>query len=244
MNPHVLMLPGNMCDDRLWKPLADLLASEGIGVRVGSLSDQCTIEEMALAMLTKHHGPLIPVGFSMGAIVALEMARQARSRIAALGLIALNAGADLPERSAARPRQQAAVRDGELERIVAQELKPNYLAEARRDDTALRKLLMDMAIALGPDVFVRQSEALRTRRDLKPLLPTLRMPVLLACGAEDALCPPDWHQQWARMIGRSAILKVIDGAGHMVPLEQPQLLADSIIPWLSLNLVRECPTLS
>ena len=231
--PPILLLPGNMCDARLWASVGGALTGAGRDWRVGDLSRQSSIGAMAADMLAQHHGALVPVGFSMGAIVALEMARQALGRIAAIGLIALNASADLPERAANRPRQQAEVRAGRLAAVVADELKPNYLATANRGDAGLRALTMEMAMSLGEEVFIRQSEALRLRGDLRQVLPELTVSVFLACGAEDRLCPPEWHRRWAEAIGAHASLHVIAGAGHLLPLERPARLAEALIPWLN-----------
>ena len=163
----------------------------------------------------------------MGAIVALAMAARAPDRIAGAALIGLNACADLPERAAHRPVQQAEVRAGGLERVLVEELKPNYLAAARRGDRALLDLVRDMGMALGPDVFVRQSEALRTRPDLTSALAELDAPVALLCGAEDSLCPPAWHERWRRT-AREATLTVFADCGHMLPLEAPGALIGAI----------------
>jgi pimeloyl-ACP methyl ester carboxylesterase len=230
---RLLLLPGNMCDARLWAPLGARLDAAGIGWSVGDLATQESIGAMAADMLAPHEGMLLPVGFSMGAIAAVEMARQAPERIAAMALLGFNATADLPERAVIRPRQQADVRAGRLAQVIADELKPHYLAAANRDNEALRTLTMAMAMELGPDVFVRQSEALRTRADLTPVLPTLKMPMLLGCGAEDRLCPPEWHARWRAMIGPRAQVRVFADAGHLLPLEQPDALADVLIGWLA-----------
>ncbi|RVT41997.1 alpha/beta fold hydrolase [Sphingobium algorifonticola] len=228
----LLLLPGNMCDARLWAGLQARLAQAGHDSRVGDLSRQSTIADMAADMLDETPGVVIPVGFSMGAIVALEMMRQAPARLAAIGLLALNASADLPERAAVRPRQQSDVRSGGLAEVVADELKPHYLAQAQAQDSALRALVLDMALGLGPDVFVRQSEALRTRADLRPVLGGITRPAFVACGDEDRLCSPEWHRDWAARIGPAASLHVIPNAGHLLPLEQPDALADALIAWL------------
>lgn len=197
---------------------------------------------MAEAVLAAEATPVVVVGFSMGAIVAAEIARRAPDRVTALGLIAFNASADLPERAAARPRQQAEVRAGHLAALVAEELKPNYLAEKNRGDAALLGPVMDMALALGPKAFIAQSEALRLRGDLRPALPAFAMPILLACGDEDQLCPPAWHRAWAAAIGSGARLAVIAGAGHLLPLERPDALADALLGWLSEEV--RCPVAS
>jgi pimeloyl-ACP methyl ester carboxylesterase len=139
----------------------------------------------------------------------------------------------LPERAAVRPRQQAEVRAGRLDAIVADELKPNYLADVNRGDASLLGTVMQMARAVGAQAFVAQSEALRLRDDLRPALPQLAMPVFLACGSEDRLCPPEWHRTWASMIGTNARFDEIAGAGHLLPLEQPDCLAESLLGWLA-----------
>jgi pimeloyl-ACP methyl ester carboxylesterase len=238
----VLLIPGNMCDERLWHPVAGQLAAAGHTVRHAPRLDQSTIGAMADAVLSVVEEPVTAIGFSMGAIVAAEMARRAPSRIAALGLVAFNASADLPERAAVRPRQQQDVRAGRLAEIVADELKPNYLAAANRGDAAMLQTVMEMALALGPDAFVAQSEALRLRDDLRPGLPALAMPVLLACGSEDRLCPPEWHRRWAEMIGPNARFSEIHGAGHLLPLERPHALAEALLGWLAEE--TSCPTRS
>lgn len=222
-----ILLPGNMCDARLWvQAVRDTLP----GAIDADTTRDDTIMAMARRALALTDGPVLPVGFSMGAIVALEMARQAPERIAGLVLLDANASADLPERAVVRPRQQADVRAGRLEEVVVGELKPNYLARAKRRDRALLDLLRAMALDLGPEVFVAQSEALRTRADLRDVLPQLDVPVLVACGAEDALCPPAWHEAMAAG-ARHTTLHVVPDAGHMLPLEQPQRLAGIIAEW-------------
>ncbi len=230
-----ILIPGNMCDARLWRGgggvLPDTLAAHGIDVRDADTAHDDSIAAMATRALALTEGPLLPIGFSMGAIVALDMARQAPERIAGLVLMGLNADADLPERAAHRPAQQAEVGAGGLERVLVEELKPNYLARARRDDAPLLDLLRDMGMALGPEVFVAQSEALRLREDLRPVLPGLRVPVLLMCGAEDELVPPDWHRRWADAIA-GVQLQIVAGAGHMLPLEDPRAMAATISDWL------------
>ena len=230
-----ILLPGNMCNARLWSGGGDLLRST-LGERSmvcahADLARDDSIAAMANRALGTIDGPVLAIGFSMGAIVAVEMAVQAPERIIGLVLAGYNATADLPERAAIRPLQQAEVRAGGLERVLVEELKPNYLAQCNRDDPGLLTLLRDMGMGLGEDVFVRQSEALRMRQDRRPALRELTVPVLYLCGLEDGLCPPDWHRQWAAMTA-GARLEMVAGAGHMLPLEQPQAFVEAIGQWL------------
>lgn len=222
-----VLVPGNMCDHRLWPP--EIRAVLPGAVDADTTRDS-SIEGMARRTLGSAAGPLLAVGFSMGGIVALEMVRIAPERIAGVILVDTNASADLPERAAVRPGQQRRALEGELERLVVEELKPNYLASQNRQNQSLLDLLLRMALDLGEEVFVAQSEALRTRRDLRGVVAGLRLPILLACGREDRLCPPEWHERLAKG-ARNATLTIIDGAGHMLPLEQPERLARAIVQW-------------
>lgn len=231
MQPTPVLLPGNMCDARLW---TNELRSVVSGAIDADLTQDDSIQAMAERALAATDGELLAVGFSMGAIVAVEMAVQAPERIVGLVLSGYNATADLPERAAHRPMQQVEVRAGGLERVLVEELKPNYLAAQNREDNSLLRLLRDMGMDLGADVFVRQSEALRLRADRRDAIAALHMPVLYLCGEEDTLCPPAWHQIWANLTPKSQF-KEISGAGHMLPLEAPKAFAATIENWLAIN---------
>ncbi len=223
-----ILLSGNMCDARLW---ADAVRAVLPGAADAVLTQDDSIPELAARALAHIDGPMLAVGFSMGAIVAVEMWCQAPARFAGLVLLGYNATADLPERAAHRPVQQAEVRAGGLERVLVEELKPNYLGTARRGDSALLDLLRHMGVGLGADVFVAQSEALRLRADRVAALPGITVPVLYGCGAEDTLCPPAWHRRW-QSLTPDARFAEFAGAGHMLPLEAPEALAATLSDWL------------
>ena len=234
-----VLLPGNMCDARLWRggdgALIEMLRDHDFAnVCDADLTSDESIAAMASRALAATTGELLPIGFSLGAIVAVEMAVQAPERIAGLVLAGYNATADLPERASHRPVQQDEVRAGGLERVLIEELKPNYLAAQNRGDNALLDLLLAMGIALGEDVFVRQSEALRLRADRQATIAALTMPVLYMCGGEDTLCPPSWHRDWAALT-LDAHFDEIAGAGHMLPLEAPRAFTHKIEQWLTRN---------
>jgi pimeloyl-ACP methyl ester carboxylesterase len=230
MATTVVLLPGNMCDEQLWRELPPDLFGDAPVIHA-DLTQDPTIRAMAARALKSAAGPLLPVGFSMGAIVAVEMARIAPKRVAGLILSSYNAAADLPERAARRPLQQSEAAVGGLARLLVEELKPNYLAACHRNDPALLDILLEMGMSLGAEVFIRQSEALRSRADRRKLLTKLNVPVLFACGLEDQLCLPEWHRQWMAAVPGSR-LALVAGAGHMLPLEQPDAFARAISQWL------------
>jgi pimeloyl-ACP methyl ester carboxylesterase len=63
--------------------------------------------------------------------------------------------------------------------------------------------------------------------DLTSDLNKIKTPTLVLCGAEDKMTPPDFSRQIAAGID-GAKLRLIEDAGHMVMLEQPELFNEAI----------------
>lgn len=219
-----------MCDRRLWRDLGAINSFPHVYATINGLD---RIDLLARNLLDTIPGPIVPIGFSMGAIVALMLAKLAPERVLGLILSSTNCTADLPERSAARLTQQAQVRGGDLEKVVRDELKPHYLSpatqgERRRD---ILDLTLAMGLDLGPETFLRQSEALRTRPGLCDVLGSFAGPSLIIAGSDDTLCPPAWHMAMAARHRRASYVEIAD-AGHLVPLEQPAAFTAAIEDWL------------
>lgn len=225
-----LLLPGHMCDARLWSRVIPNLARNGIGAVSVDFGDGGTISEIARYVLNGAPEAFVAVGFSMGGIVALEIARQAPERLLGLVLADTNPGPDLLDRASARLGQQQRVRSGALRNVVLEDLKPQYFGASGERCVDIRELVLAMALDLGADVFLRQSEALRHRPDARPVLSGIRCPTLLVCGAEDALCPPAWHFTMAEDISRARVA-IVEGAGHMLPLERPDEFSAILVDW-------------
>lgn len=228
---QLVFLPGHLCDERAWRPVAELLHARGHAVAHARLDDDDDVNAMARRALDTCEGPLVAIGFSMGAIVALAMHRAAPERIEALCLANINAGPDLPERTAARLNQQQAVRSGQLRAVVREQLIPHYFAAASPRRDQFEALCIDMAEAVGSAAFIRQSEALRVRPDARPGLAKIACPALVIAAEEDRLCPPEWHRATAAAIP-GASLRMIGGASHMALLEQSAEMAGMIGDWL------------
>ena len=110
------------------------------------------------------------------------------------------------------------------------EMKPSYLSDGPNRG-AILDLCMAMATDLGPDVFLRQSQALMDRPDQSVTLTAYTGKGLVLCGQEDRLCPVERHQLMHDLLPDSA-LEIIEGAGHLPTLEQPQKTTAALIRWL------------
>ncbi len=189
-----------------------------------------TMEALASDLLANAPPRFAIAGLSMGGILAMEVLRQAPDRVAGLALMDTNPLAELDEVKARRAPQIAAAEAGNLYRVMREEMKPNYLTDGPRR-TAILDLCMDMAMDLGPQVFVNQSKALRDRRDQTETLRAFTGPALILCGRDDLLCPVERHELMHELIPQST-LEIIENAGHLPTLEQSEETTAALSRWL------------
>lgn len=227
MTPLVL-IPGMMCDARMWGGLPAALHPRPVIHALPIGAD--TIAAMAAEVLRTAPPRFSLGGLSMGGIVAMEVLAQAPERVERLALLDTNPRAEVPEVQIRRGPQIERALSGGLRAVIRDEMKPNYLApgEGRQ---AILDLCMDMALNLGPDVFARQSRALRDRLDQTATLAGFRGPALVLMGAEDRLCPRGRHDQMHTLMPQSRLV-VIEGAGHLPPLERPEETQAALRRWL------------
>lgn len=229
MSLPLIMVPGMMCDARLFAPQIRAIQPHR-AVQVAEVTGADRIAALAHAILDSAPPRFALAGLSMGGIVAMEVVAQAPDRVAGLALLDTNHLAETEAVTARRLPQMARVRSGELAAVMRDEMKPNYLANgtAQRDILAL---CAAMALGLGPEVFLRQSRALMTRRDQSRTLAAYPGPALVLCGRQDRLCPPERHVAMHALLMRGR-LAVIEGAGHLPCLEQPDITTRHLLDWL------------
>ncbi len=225
----VVMIPGMMCDERIFAHQIEELGTD-TEVYIADISKYSSIQELASDVLENSPPKFFLVGHSMGGIVAMEMCSQEPDRIEKLVIMDSNPKPELEETKLKREPQIKNVISGNLAQVMKEEMKPNYLADSYKQKDILNTC-MEMALTLGPEVFVRQSRALQDRDDQQSTLKDLNIPVLIMCGAEDKLCSLERHELMHNIINDSKLEVVMD-AGHMPTLEQPQKTTEVIKSWL------------
>ncbi|NKB26237.1 MAG: alpha/beta fold hydrolase [Rhodobacteraceae bacterium] len=230
MREPLVLLPGMMCDGRLFAPQIAAFSSER-AVMVAPLTGADTMQALAGAILAIAPPRFALAGLSMGGIVAMEMFRQAPERISRLALLDTNALADPPENAPVRQAQVKQALGGGLRNVMRDEMKPNYLSDGPDRDRIL-DLCMQMAEDLGPKVFADQSAAIQHRPDQRQTLKSVAVPTLILCGEDDRLCPLARHELMHDLIEGSR-LAVIPGAGHLPTLENPEPTNRKLNEWLT-----------
>lgn len=218
----LVLLPGMMCDGRLFKQMPPH--------RCLAISQYDTVQALAADVLQKTPESFALGGLSMGGIVAMEVIRQAPDRVTRLCLMDTNCEAETDPIKAMRQPQIDKALAGQLDSVMRDEMKPNYLADGPRHADVL-DLCMEMALELGPEVFARQSAALRDRPDQKQTLERWDKPTLILTGAQDRLCPLHRHELMAELMPQ-ATLTVIQDAGHLPTLERPNETHAALKRWL------------
>jgi pimeloyl-ACP methyl ester carboxylesterase len=224
----LVLIPGMMCDARMWGGIASALFPREVGHVIPVAGE--TVGALAAEVLAAAPERFALAGLSMGGIVAMEVLRQVPDRVERLALLDTNPLAEASEVRARREPQIARALSGGLASVMRDEMKPNYLAPGP-DKTAILDLCLDMALALGPQVFARQSLALRNRADQQATLAAFTGPALVLMGEADTLCPMDRHTLMHRQMPQSRLV-LVPGAGHLPPLENPNATLAALVRWL------------
>jgi pimeloyl-ACP methyl ester carboxylesterase len=227
--PAILLLPGLLCDASVWSAQIDALRPYA-HVLVADFSQHDSLEGMARSALAMTEGPIIAIGHSMGARVAMEMAHLAPERIEKLALI--DTGID-SRRDGEEAKRQVLVDLAFTEGMeaLADRWLPPMLHVDRVEDQALLAPLKEMVMRATPEQHQRQIRALLNRPNLLPRLSDIGCPTLVMVGRQDRWSPLAQHEEMAARIP-NAELVVIEDSGHMTLLEQPDQVSRALLRWL------------
>lgn len=225
----LILLPGLLCDDALWQYQLSALG-EFAAPAVADLTCSESIAGMAAAVLAAAPPRFALAGLSMGGYVAFEVWRQAPGRVLRLALLDTSARADADVQ---RERRRGLIELASLGRFkgVTPQLLPLLLHPANLREPFIG-IVTEMAERIGHDAFVRQETAILGRPDSRPSLATITVPTLVICGVEDRLTPPGLAEEIAAGIPEAELV-LIEGAGHLSTLEQPEPVNRAMIEWLT-----------
>ncbi len=194
------LLPGRTCAPDLY-PFGDDLSDWAVGALSMTNSDR-----------------IVVVGCSVGGSCALEIARLAPHRVAALVLVGTKA-AHRPD-----PQQYMSaiemLHDGRLEIAWEAYWEPLFSSETPRSVVAAAKR---NALRRPSSDIARGVTAFHTRQSRTDTLAAFTGPVIVVSGGDDPAPGIETSKQQVAQ-ARSGTLRVIPGCGHYVPLENPDAL--------------------
>jgi pimeloyl-ACP methyl ester carboxylesterase len=196
----VVLLHAFPLDERMWDAQREVLSGyEVVAPNLYDLGGN-SVEGWARAVLDQVDD-LAVVGASLGGYVALAMARLGPERVRGLLLAGSRAGADTPERRAARDEQIRTLREEGIDPWA-----PSAPAPPPPERTI--------------EELVRALEALRDRPDATDVARTFDGPLWIVVGDEDPFLPLDEAREIVAN-ARNGRLEVLEDTGHLPNLERP-----------------------
>jgi len=242
----VVLLHGFPFDRSMWREQFDFLSANGFRAIAPDLrglgenrfdGEIATMDDMArdvAALMDELRiDQAVICGLSMGSYVAFEFVHLFPARVRALVLAGARAqGADEAERKSREDKAQQVLINGIapfVEAMLPDLLAPETLAEkpvvvARVREMILRTNLHGAAAA---------QRGMAARRDYSGDLSDINVPTLIIAGREDVVRKPDDAELIHLGITKS-ILEVIDDAGHLMNLEQPEVFNRMVVDFLRL----------
>ena len=156
------------------------------------------------------------VGISLGSAVALTLALKYPKQVLGLGL--LGSGSKLP---VSPMLLETAGNPIGFESAVETVIKDCFSPESPQNLIELSKRTM---LEMRPPVLLGDFLACN-EFDVTGQLENINVPTLIICGAEDMMMPPKFSESLCNGIANSQ-LHILEHAGHMVMLEQPDIVAD------------------
>lgn len=240
--PAVVLLHAGIADRTMWSERLERLVDAGyraVAVDLPGFGEaQITPGEQApwadvlrtMDELSIERAAL--VGNSFGGAVALRVALVAPDRVSALALISAPPPAlePSPELESAWEAEEAALQRGDIEAAVAAVVDAWTLPDASPE-------LRDRVAVMQRRAFALQAEAPPTMEAPDPVeqrpetLPRLSVPTLVAAGELDKRDFRQGAEAMARTLPH-ARHAVINGAGHLAPLETPVAFRKLVLAFL------------
>lgn len=184
-------------------------------------SDTLAYAEAVIALLdTLGIRQAVYVGHSMGGAIALQIALHMPDRTA--GLVLIGAGSRLP----VDPTLPQRILD-EPDRTIDWIVEWSWGPDASDDQRALSR----ERLRNTPPAILRGDYVACQDFDVRDRLDRIAVPALVITGAGDAMVKPKFGVTLAEGIPNATLI-TIPGAGHMVPLEQPDVVAAAVKQWL------------
>jgi pimeloyl-ACP methyl ester carboxylesterase len=171
-------------------------------------------------------------GLSMGGYVVFEILRQFPDRVRAAILCNTKATPDMPEAKAARDALAARVRREGTSALVDEMINRQLARVTHERHPEVVGAVTQIISQQNVPGIVGQLRALRDRADSTPLLGQIRVPVLVIAGDDDQITPAEGMREMARAIPGAEFVLTPE-AGHLSPVEQPQVVSTAINAFLA-----------
>lgn len=225
----LLILPGHLCNHRLFPHQADGLADVA-DIEIASLYRHDTVSGMAASAVDLMPSRFAVLGNSMGGAVAFEVMRQVPDRVVGLALVGTTAHPEWPSQNERRKPAADLAEQGNF-KAIAEMYAPVFFHPERTQNGVNVRILEAMITEAGLQGLRNQQKAFSARPDSRLGLADIDCPTLVLCGRDDLITPLDMSEEIAQAIP-TAELAVFDTCGHIPMLEWPEKTTSLLRRWL------------
>lgn len=227
----LICLPGLGNTPDLFNPLAERVRLRALSLQNEALESFEDLRAHAAMQLAPWVGqPITLLGYSMGGYVSLSLILDppAGLRIERLILVNTRAVDDDMAEGESRARTLRLLSSPKVRyEGVGPKMFRELVGPGSRDDEAMAAFVKQMALDVGREGLMAQIRALQSRPDFRARLGEIKVPTLIVGADQDQRTPLSQSQFMAEAIA-GARLEVLDGCGHIAPLERPVELATLI----------------
>lgn len=240
--PAILFVHGFPLDHEQWRPqlerltrwrclAPDLRGLTGGAAPVGGYSMSVYADDLVGVLDAAGIDRAVWCGFSMGGYILFEVLRRYSERVGGVILCDTKTEPDTAEGKAGRDELvRVAERDGAA--AIAERLLPKLLGPTTRAQRPeVVATVRAMASRLRVPGLVGALRAMRERPDSGRVLEKIGVPALVLGGSEDEISPASGMRAMALRI-RGATYVEVPEAGHLAPLERPELVNEALEDFL------------
>jgi pimeloyl-ACP methyl ester carboxylesterase len=171
------------------------------------------------------------LGHSMGGYVTLAAAKLAPERFLALGLVSSQAAADSEEGRQGRFKLAGQVAAAGSS-AVAEAMLPRLFTPGLAAGNPVVEEVHQIILSTPRAGIIGSLNGMAMRPNTERLLSGMTVPVLLLAGARDQIISAEKSQALAALVPKSTLV-LVDNAGHMTMLEQPEATTTAIREFLN-----------
>ncbi len=229
----VIFLHGFPFDKSTWKGQFDALKATNRVIAIdirgfGQSKDENSVlsidlfsTDLMLFMDKLKIDTAIICGLSMGGYIALNAVNKYPNRFEALILCDTQCIADSKEVKENRYKTIDQIKENNANEFNENFVKNVFHPESLIAKTEIVEHLRNIVFSNSKEISVAGLTALAERYETCSILDTISIPTLIICGREDKVTPISQSEFMNKKI-KNSIFKIVDNAGHVSNLEQPE----------------------
>lgn len=171
-------------------------------------------------------------GFSMGGYISLRAIERMQDKFSGLILCDTKSEADDNQGKLKRAAAIKQISSGDFENLIESFVQNCFGEKFIKENSAEYREVVERSKKNSPIGVKGCLLAMAGRTDTTESLSKINLPTLVICGSEDKLAPPNVMKPMAEKIPSSKFV-LVENAGHMTPIENPEKVNWAIKEFLS-----------